>query len=151
MKTNKKKRHRLNPSPENLSMFNLTGQFDMLSVEDKQLVYMIFMKNFLQKNEIKDIFIDKNLIIGKYGSLDFIIECLLLDNHAHVFPVDIKNFMKNMDERPRGTRGFLVSNSLLSDEAIEIFNRHDRIFISSETDISNLIKEVENHVKNIFI
>ncbi|CAG8755152.1 11678_t:CDS:2, partial [Gigaspora rosea] len=109
---------RLNPSPEKLSMF------DMLSVEDKQLVYMIFMKNFLQKNKIKDLFIDKNLIIGKYGSLDFVIECLLLDN---------------------------LSNSLLSDKAIKIFYRQDRIFISSETDISNLIKEVENHVKNIFI
>ncbi|KAF0502814.1 hypothetical protein F8M41_019783 [Gigaspora margarita] len=62
MKTNKKKRlvhHRLNPSPEKLSTFNLTDQFDMLSVEDKQLVYMIFMKNFLQKDEIKDLFIDK--------------------------------------------------------------------------------------------
>ncbi|RIB11440.1 hypothetical protein C2G38_2103588, partial [Gigaspora rosea] len=52
---------------------------------------------------------------------------------------------------PREVHGFLVSNSLLSDKAIKIFYRQDRIFISSETDISNLIKEVENHVKNIFI
>ncbi|CAG8726530.1 25271_t:CDS:1, partial [Gigaspora rosea] len=37
-----------------------------------------------------------------------------------------------MDEKPQEIRGFLVSNSLLSDKAIEIFDK-DRMFISSET------------------
>ncbi|CAG8781908.1 15206_t:CDS:2, partial [Dentiscutata erythropus] len=152
----------LNPSPIKYSIFSLTGQYDMddlravhdvwdervkgesaLSLEDKQFVYMIFMKKLLQENEIKDIFIYKNLIVGKYKSLDFMVKCLILENQVLVFPVHVKTFLKEMEERPREVHGFLVCSSPFSNQVVEVVRKQSRVFISNENELSNIIKDVE--------
>ncbi|CAG8848795.1 31451_t:CDS:1, partial [Racocetra persica] len=68
-------------------------------------------------------------------------------HRALVFPVHLKKFMKDMDKMPRGVHGFLVSNSIFSDQVVEMIGKQDRIFLTSEMEIPKLIKEVEktNH------
>ncbi|CAG8717182.1 26098_t:CDS:2 [Gigaspora margarita] len=82
---------RSNIAVKTFSMFEL---LDMLMFEEKKLVYMIFIKNHLQKNDIYDIFIDGKLIIGRFNSIDKIFA--ILENYIVKL---IKNIEKTINKR----------------------------------------------------
>ncbi|CAG8756759.1 2502_t:CDS:2 [Cetraspora pellucida] len=146
------------------SIFNFTEQFESddpadcvmvsgttkckLSLEDKNHVYLLTMKKLLESSDIDIIEIKKNRLIGKYRSLTFFLKTLYNEPWVFLYPKDVKEFMKEMNEAPKGLTGYLVSSNLISKECIEKSKKYPKVWLSHENDIIELIKNMENRLNN---
>ncbi|CAG8684799.1 2681_t:CDS:1, partial [Racocetra fulgida] len=80
--------------------------------------------------DIDIIDIKKNRIIGKCGSLTFFLKALYNEPWILLYPKQVKEFMKEINEAPKGLIGYLVSNSLVSKECIEKSEIYPKIWLS---------------------
>ncbi|CAG8443316.1 8361_t:CDS:2 [Scutellospora calospora] len=128
---------------ERNSIFDFSGEFSNLSLDEKKKTYLILIKYLLIKNRINIKRIENERLIGNYKNIGLNVKCLFRQSCYMIMKNDVKKFEKELNEE-NGIIGFLVSNVYISDEAIERVKNNDKIYLCHENELVNDIKVVKN-------
>ncbi|CAG8471274.1 8038_t:CDS:2 [Scutellospora calospora] len=137
----KKQKHHKEIIKERKSIFDFSGEFSNLSLDEKKKTYLLLVKYLLTNNEINIKKIENNLLIGNYKKIDINVKCLFKQGCFMIMEDEIIKFEKEVNEEK--VIGFLVSNVYFSDQAIKRVGNNDKIYLCHENELVNDIIIVE--------